>query len=156
MGGTGCFAGKTGVVTTGLSEDDEFTYEIDLLEEVPDDCPDSLFAMPWVETYDGLFVDWDANGNSPGDVFVFDTNELVTGGGINGFVEGECMFLEELSLEKLFCTITYWFDESEDRFLPMPGELRVVLGASGLFVAVFYLVAGPIFNLTSDAASSLF
>ena len=143
MGGTGCFAGKTGVVTTGTSEDDEFTYEIDLLEEVPDDCPDSLFAMPWVETYDGLFVDWDANGNSPGDVFVFDTNELVTGGGINGFVEGECMFLEELSLEKLFCTITYWFDESEDRLLAMGlFDEMVIVGGTGCFLGASGTVSG--------------
>ncbi|MCP4183202.1 MAG: NADH-quinone oxidoreductase subunit NuoN [Hyphomicrobiales bacterium] len=49
-----------------------------------------------------------------------------------------------------------WFDEGEDSFLPMPGELRLVLGASGVFVAVFYLFAGPLFAITSGAASSLF
>jgi NADH-quinone oxidoreductase subunit N len=49
-----------------------------------------------------------------------------------------------------------WFDEGEEQFLPMPGELRLVLGASGIFVAVFYLFAGSIFEITSGAASSLF
>jgi NADH-quinone oxidoreductase subunit N len=49
-----------------------------------------------------------------------------------------------------------WFDEGEDGFLPMSGELRLVLGASGIFVAVFYLFAGPLFAITSGAASSLF
>ena len=49
-----------------------------------------------------------------------------------------------------------WFDESEEAFVPMAGELRLVLGASGLFIAVFYLFAGPVFKLTSNAASSLF
>ena len=49
-----------------------------------------------------------------------------------------------------------WFDEGEAGFVPMPGELRIVLGASGLFVAVFYLFAGSLFEITSGAASSLF
>ncbi len=49
-----------------------------------------------------------------------------------------------------------WFDESEDSFMPMSGELKLVLGASGIFVTLFYLVAGPIFAATSGAASSLF
>lgn len=49
-----------------------------------------------------------------------------------------------------------WFDEGEAGFVPMAGELRLVLGASGLFIAGFYLFAGPIFKLTSTAASSLF
>ncbi len=49
-----------------------------------------------------------------------------------------------------------WFDEGEEQFLPMSGELRLVLGASGIFVAVFYLFAGSIFEITSGAASSLF
>ena len=49
-----------------------------------------------------------------------------------------------------------WFDEGEDGFLPMSGELRLVLGASGIFVTVFYLFAGPLFAITSGAASSLF
>ncbi len=49
-----------------------------------------------------------------------------------------------------------WFDEGEDSFLPMSGELRLILGASGIFVAVFYLLAGPVFEITSGAAGSLF
>lgn len=49
-----------------------------------------------------------------------------------------------------------WFDEGEESFVSMPGELRFVLGASGIFIAVFYLFAGPVFELTSGAASSLF
>jgi NADH-quinone oxidoreductase subunit N len=49
-----------------------------------------------------------------------------------------------------------WFDEPADAFLPMPGELKFVLAASGLFMAVFYVVAGPVFRLTSAAAASFF
>ena len=49
-----------------------------------------------------------------------------------------------------------WFDEGEDSFVPISIELRLVLGASGIFVMMFYLFAGPIFEITSGAASSLF
>ncbi len=49
-----------------------------------------------------------------------------------------------------------WFDEGDAGFVPMAGELRLVLGASGLFTAAFYLFAGPVFEFTSNAANSLF
>lgn len=49
-----------------------------------------------------------------------------------------------------------WFDEGDEGFVPMPGELRLVLGASGLFVAFFYLFAGPLIALTTVAASTFF
>jgi len=49
-----------------------------------------------------------------------------------------------------------WFDEPEDAFQPMPGELKLVLAVSGLFVALFYLFAGPLFAVTSGAAATFF
>jgi NADH-quinone oxidoreductase subunit N len=49
-----------------------------------------------------------------------------------------------------------WFDEAAEPFLPMPGELRVVLGASGLYIAFFYLFAGPLLGATTLAAASFF
>ena len=49
-----------------------------------------------------------------------------------------------------------WFDESEEGFQPMPGELKLVLGVSGIFVVFFYLFAGPLFAITSDAAATFF
>ena len=49
-----------------------------------------------------------------------------------------------------------WFDEGEESFVPMSAELRLILGASGVFVATFYLFAGWVFDITSGAASSLF
>ncbi|MEC9343159.1 MAG: NADH-quinone oxidoreductase subunit NuoN [Pseudomonadota bacterium] len=49
-----------------------------------------------------------------------------------------------------------WFDEAREHFLPMPGELRLVLGIAGLFVVFFYLFAGPVFTITSDAAATFF
>jgi NADH-quinone oxidoreductase subunit N len=49
-----------------------------------------------------------------------------------------------------------YFDEPVEKFEPMGGELKVVIGASGLFVMFFVLVAGPLNTLASQAALSLF
>ncbi|MCB1386664.1 MAG: NADH-quinone oxidoreductase subunit NuoN [Nitratireductor sp.] len=53
-----------------------------------------------------------------------------------------------------------WFDEAEgvvaEKFVPMANELKIVLGVSFLFVALFYLVAGPVFEATTAAAASFF
>ncbi len=49
-----------------------------------------------------------------------------------------------------------WFDEPAAEFVPMPGELKLVLGVSGLLVGLFYLFAGTVVNATSSAAASLF
>ncbi len=49
-----------------------------------------------------------------------------------------------------------WFDESDETFLPMPGELKLVLGLSGIFVVFYYLFAGPLFAITSTAAATFF
>jgi NADH-quinone oxidoreductase subunit N len=37
-----------------------------------------------------------------------------------------------------------WFDEPVGGFMPMAGELRLVLGASGAFVLFYVLIGGPI------------
>ena len=53
-----------------------------------------------------------------------------------------------------------WFDKAEgavaESFVPMANELKVVLGVSGLFVGLFYLFAGPLFDITTVAAASFF
>ncbi len=49
-----------------------------------------------------------------------------------------------------------WFDEPAEAFLPAPGELRLVLGVSGLFVALYYVVAGPLHTITTAAAKTFF
>jgi NADH-quinone oxidoreductase subunit N len=49
-----------------------------------------------------------------------------------------------------------WFDEPQEDFRPMPGELKLVLGVSGLFVVFFYFVAGPLVRLTGGAAATFF
>ena len=49
-----------------------------------------------------------------------------------------------------------WFDSSDERFLPMPGELKIVLGLSGVFVIFFYVFAGYLFGITTTAAATFF
>ncbi len=49
-----------------------------------------------------------------------------------------------------------WFDEPAEAFLPAPGELRLVLGISGLFIAFYYVVAGPLHTITTAAAKTFF
>ena len=49
-----------------------------------------------------------------------------------------------------------YFDEAAEPFEPMPGELRVVLGLSGLFIVFFVFVAAPLEAAATAAAQSLF
>lgn len=49
-----------------------------------------------------------------------------------------------------------WFDEPADNFVPMDGELKVVLMASGVFVTFYVLIAGYVSDATSIAAASFF
>jgi NADH-quinone oxidoreductase subunit N len=48
-----------------------------------------------------------------------------------------------------------WFDEPAPAFLPMAGELKLVLGVSSALVGLFYLFAGPLVAATTTAAASL-
>jgi NADH-quinone oxidoreductase subunit N len=49
-----------------------------------------------------------------------------------------------------------WFDEPVGGFLPMAGELRLVLGASGAFVLFYVLIGGPIGRMAQAAAKTFF
>jgi len=49
-----------------------------------------------------------------------------------------------------------WFDEPTGGFVPMAGELRLVLGLSGAFVLLYVLIGGPIGTMAQAAAKSLF
>jgi len=49
-----------------------------------------------------------------------------------------------------------WFDEPSEAYLPIPGNLRLVLGASGLFVLCYVLIGGPISTAAEAAAKSFF
>ena len=49
-----------------------------------------------------------------------------------------------------------WFDEGESGFVPMAGELKVVLGVSGLFTLFYVVFAGPISEIANTAARTFF
>jgi NADH-quinone oxidoreductase subunit N len=49
-----------------------------------------------------------------------------------------------------------WFDEPAGSFVPMAGELRIVLGVSGAFVLFYVLIGGPIGTIAEAAAKTFF
>jgi NADH-quinone oxidoreductase subunit N len=49
-----------------------------------------------------------------------------------------------------------YFDESAERFAPMPVELRVVLGVSGAFILLYVFFAGPVGGVAEVAAQTFF
>jgi NADH-quinone oxidoreductase subunit N len=49
-----------------------------------------------------------------------------------------------------------WFDESVGGFVPMAGELRLVLGTSGAFVLFYVLFGGPVSEMAQAAAATFF
>ena len=49
-----------------------------------------------------------------------------------------------------------YFDEPAPAFSPMRPELKVVLGVTGLFNLLFFVVPGPLVNAAAAAAKSLF
>ncbi|MEL7273857.1 MAG: NADH-quinone oxidoreductase subunit NuoN [Pseudomonadota bacterium] len=49
-----------------------------------------------------------------------------------------------------------WFDEPDEGFVPMAGELRVVLGVAGAFTAFYVLIAGPMSDVATAAARTFF
>jgi NADH-quinone oxidoreductase subunit N len=51
---------------------------------------------------------------------------------------------------------TMYFDEPAQGFVPMPGELKAVLGVSGLFTLLFFVYPAPLLNAAIVAAKSLF
>ncbi len=49
-----------------------------------------------------------------------------------------------------------WFDEPADAFVPVSGELRLVMACSGIFVTFYVVVAGILSDATTLAAASFF
>ena len=49
-----------------------------------------------------------------------------------------------------------WFDEPAGEFVPVAGELRLVMGISGIFVLAYVLVGGPVGRAANAAAMTFF
>jgi NADH-quinone oxidoreductase subunit N len=51
---------------------------------------------------------------------------------------------------------TMYFDEPAERFVPMPIELKAVLGVTGLFNLLYFVYPAPLLEAAGSAAKSLF
>ena len=51
---------------------------------------------------------------------------------------------------------TMYFDEPAEGFVPMPFELKAVLGVTGLFNLLYFIYPAPLLEAASAAAKSLF
>jgi NADH-quinone oxidoreductase subunit N len=49
-----------------------------------------------------------------------------------------------------------YFDEPAKGFVPMPVELKAVLGVAGLFNLLFFVYPAPLLDAAGAAAKSLF
>ncbi|OYX05721.1 MAG: hypothetical protein B7Z15_16770, partial [Rhizobiales bacterium 32-66-8] len=49
-----------------------------------------------------------------------------------------------------------YFDEPAEAFDPMPGELKAVLGLSGLFTIFYFVYPAPLIEAAGVAARALF
>jgi NADH-quinone oxidoreductase subunit N len=49
-----------------------------------------------------------------------------------------------------------WFDEPVPGFVPIAGELRLVLGVSAAFTLLYVLIGGPLGTMAQAAAASFF
>eukprot|EP00977_Amphora_coffeiformis_P001076 scaffold222_cov175-Amphora_coffeaeformis.AAC.21 len=143
LAGTGCFSGLTANVEVGADRDaDAFTYS---LIEVPDtspNCDADLLQSPWLQEAGYVYVDWDSNGLSPGDTFVFDQQEVVTSSG-EGVLEGECMILEDASEEKAFCLMTFTFGNDALHTMGVYDDM-VITGGFGCFAGISGRMQGQV------------
>ncbi len=51
---------------------------------------------------------------------------------------------------------TMYFDEPVEGFVPMPVELKAVLGVTGLFILLYFIYPAPLLAAANAAAKSLF
>ena len=141
IGGSGCYESTTAEVSLGPSSIG-FTYTFNPVTSPPDNCPsDLLDSSPWIEEGGYADIDWEDNGVSSGDLIVFDSQQITTASGLQGFLEGECVILESLDKNKAFCAVTFIFDSSR---LYAMGEFdaMTITGGTGCFLGVSGKIAG--------------
>ena len=165
-GGVDCFEGTVGEVDYGFAGS-EFTYVVTVQDETTYDaseCPDGLLINQWEESINDVFLDWEKNvAPNPGDAFIFNSSALSTGTGLDGTVQGECMFLElTTNTERIFCTSTFRITETGDQLVVMGlFNSLTIIGGSGCFLNARGIVKGAdssvgklFYNLALDDANS--
>ena len=160
ISGIGCYRSITAQVA--LNEiSGGFSYDFTPVNNIPSSCPNGLFQGQWTEPGGHTVVDWDQNnGLFPGDVIVFDNQELNVPGGWSGSLEGECSVLVEVGVDKAFCSVTFIVDN--DRLHAMGVfDNMVITGGTGCFLGISGIISGRTlgsgtkqFDMNTDAENS--
>ena len=109
-----------------------------------------LLQSVWQQEGSFLFVDWDSNNLSSGDIYVFDQRVVSAPGGQTGLLEGECSILMTRDENKPFCSVTFIF--GEDRLYAM-GLLDDMLIMNG--IGCFFGVSGKISVAIGDSVNEI-
>lgn len=141
VGGTGCFANVAGFMELGDPAEGDLAYDFVPEESAPDGCPNINSETNWEQTVSVDFVDVDSDGDSIGDVFVFDSNDLESNQGTAGVAEGECMYFSD---DDLYCTITFVLGDNAESTLYTEGPLNnmIIVHGSGCYLGVTGTVSG--------------
>ena len=143
VAGTGCFAGLTATVDLGSNDaQDAFAYEV-TPATAPDTCDLSIYDNPWNMEGGYTFVDWDENGPSAGDSYVFERREVIASGGAQGFADGECLVLQDTRDDKAFCSVTFDFGDDKIYLMGVLDDM-VVISGQGCFLDATGKVGGQI------------
>lgn len=144
------YLGATGrAVFSAPTVDDPVNDVFVTLDTVkPPDCPDLnvIFSDRWIETQSDVFIQYGPQGG-PGDVYIFDNNEVATPGGLVGLVSGECTVLPGPNADT-FCTISFEFPEGTITIQGPFFRSMSITGATGCFTGITGLVEGA--DVSSD------
>ena len=148
--GSDCFRGLNGLVHYNTSTEGNI-YELGFIDGPEKECIQDSYESPWTEQGNDVYIDWDKNGPSPGDVMVFANKEITTTDGKKGFLDGECMVLKDPDSARPFCTVTFAFPGAvEDRLTAMGVlDAMVVTGGTGCFFGLSGLISG-FFSTSND------
>jgi len=90
----------------------------------------SIFDTVWLEPIGAeIFVDYESDGESAGDVFVWDNREIQTSGE-SGVGAGRCFNMQNDG--SVYCNIVFSFPQGTILVQGFPDEL-IVIGSSGCF-----------------------
>lgn len=130
--------------------EDDFEYVLNQQEEISDGCPnqDALTAVLWNETAGDTFIDVNFDGDlDPGDYYVFDGNQIVSGSLLSGEVSGECVVTQN---NDTYCAISFEFNQGTVTALGNFVDGMVITGGSNCFFGM----TGTIFGSTLDNGAS--
>ena len=123
----------------------------DLPSQAPSDVScdvrlERLQSITVDELVDEIFLDIKGNGRSPGDVYVFEGNELTDNysSGQRGVSNGRCVVLQDDSFdENVYCAMEFAYPEGSIFVQGFFGQMMIV-GGTGCYVDVQgYLIPGP-------------